>query len=433
MALELVILLLVSLVVFLFYRESRLKQQIQTLKENNIQLQMGLQQEVAKLEYEKKLHVEKIQVFQEARQKLSENFESISLNALAKNTEQFLHLAKQSFDGLHQVSKGELDQRKESIEHLVKPLKESLTKLDTEIIKLEKERKGESESLKEQIKTLSSVEKELQKETANLIKALRLPDVRGRWGEVQLKRVVEIAGMINYCDFFEQTSFSHEGDLHRPDMIIKLPGNREIIIDAKTPFAAFLEASQEVDEEKRLELMQTHAKQLRAHITSLGKKSYWSLLERTPEFVILFLPAETFFYAALQADPSILELATKENVVMATPSSLIGLLKTIAYSWKEFKISEGYKEVASLGHELYKRLSDMTKHFSSLGKSLNSSVDYFNKAMGSLESRVLISARKFKELGAAPEEISIETVEMIDKKTRELALDVKQDKEEIIF
>lgn len=384
----------------------------------------------AKIDSEKLRYDEKIKTLEDAKQLLSDKFEALSLNALNKNSEQFLHLAKKSFEQLKESSTSDLDKRQQSIEHIVKPLKESLTKMDEELKRLEVSRKGDTSALKQQLESLVDVETKLKQETSNLVKALRLPDVRGRWGEVQLRRVVELAGMINYCDFEEQKAISAE---QRPDMIINLPGNRQVIIDAKAPFTAFLDANQEEDEEKRFKLLQSHAKHLKHHISSLSKKAYWKSVTNAPEFVILFLPAETFFHAALQADPSLIELATKENIIIATPSSLIGLLKSIAYSWKEFRLSENYKEVAVIGHELYKRLYDLNKHISSLGKSLNTSVDHFNKTVGSYESRVLVSARKFKDLGAGSEEISIDPIHSITAITRETKISDDKKEDEIIL
>lgn len=389
------------------YREFKHKEKIQKIEETNQELQLTLQ-------FEKRIYEEKIKTISQAK----EQFEALSSAALAKNNEQFLFLAGQAFENLHQKSKGEIDAKGVAIEHLVKPLQETLQKLDGGIKEWEKERRGEHILIKEQLRTLFESEKELKKETANLIKALRLPEVRGRWGEIQLRRLVEMSGLIPYCDFFEQTTLLSKDENLRPDMMIHLPGERKIIIDSKVPLQAFLDAIAEEDEEKKLASLDLHAKQLRSHITMLGRKNYWQHLECTPEFVILFLPTDTLFQAALQADPSLIELAAGENVVLATPSTLIGLLKAIAYSWKEAKLSEGYKEVAKLGAELHKRLFDLNKHFQNLGRQLNSSVDHFNKAMGSYESRVLVTARKFQELGAASAEITLDPIEDIERKAK---------------
>lgn len=409
------------------YREIYLKRQLKTAKSQCKDLEKRLAQKEADydkltltLDHQKELFEERISAIQMAKEQLSEKFESLSLSALSKNNQQFLDLAKKTFEQFHQTSKNDLDKKHQSFEHLVSPLKESLKKLDDEVKQLEKERRGEREALKEQIKMLSESEQQLQKETANLVKALRLPDVRGKWGEMQLKRVVEMAGMINFCDFVEQQSYKEDNKDMRPDMIIKLPAGREVIIDAKAPFTAFLDANQEKDEDAKWELLQKHAKHLKHHIQALGKKSYWKYVERTPEFVILFLPAETFFHAALQADPSLIELSAQHNIVLATPSSLIGLLKAIAFGWKEQRLSQSYQEVAKIGQELYKRLYDMNKHLSSLGKSINNVVDHYNKSIGSFETRVLSSARKFQELGAASKEIAIDENNQVEKHTRAL-------------
>ncbi len=398
-------------VIFAIYREFYHKEKIQKLHERNQQLQLTL-------EFEKRIYEEKIASIEEAKEQLSEKFEALSREALSKNNEQFLLLAHQAFEVHHQKSKGELDVKSQSIENLVKPLQESLQKLDGGIKEWEKERRGETILLKEQLRQLADSEKELKKETANLIKALRLPDVRGRWGEIQLRRIVELTGLIQYCDFLEQPTLPTKEETLRPDMMIKLPGERNIIIDSKVPLQAFLDSIGEEDEEKKLTHLESHARQLRQHIAMLGKKSYWQHLESTPEFVILFLPTDTLFQAALQVDPSLIELAAGENVVLATPSTLIGLLKAIAYSWKEAKLSEGYKEVARLGAELHKRLFDLSRHFQGLGRQLNSCVDHFNKAMGSYDARVLVTARKFQELGAASHEITLDPIEEVERKAK---------------
>ncbi len=398
-------------VVIIIYREFQHKDKIQKLQETNQELQLMLQ-------FEKRIYEEKIASIQEAKEQLTEKFDVLSAEALSKNNEQFLLLAGQAFEVHHQKSKGEIEAKTVSIENLVKPLKETLQKLDGEIKEWEKERRGEHVLIREQLRLLAESEKDLKKETANLIKALRLPQVRGRWGEIQLRRVVEISGLVQYCDFLEQPALSNKEESLRPDMMIKLPGERNIIIDSKVPLQAFLDAIAEEDEEKKVTFLESHAKQLRQHINLLGKKSYWQHLESTPEFVILFLPTDTLFQAALQVDASIIELAAGENIVLATPSTLIGLLKGIAYSWKEARLSEGYKEVARLGSELHKRLFDLNRHFQGLGKNLNSCVDHFNKAMGSYESRVMVTARKFQELGAASGEITLDPLEQVERKAK---------------
>ena len=372
------------------------------------------------------LHQEKLKELNEFKQRLKESFQSLSLEALEKNNKQFLDLAKSTFTTLHEQSKGELSKKEQSIKSLVDPIKEQLSKLDEGMKTVEKERKGDQKALREHLSHLVEMEKLLQKETADLSRALRMPDVRGKWGELQLKRVVEMAGMLSHCDFSEQQSYDHDEGVHRPDLVVHLPGRRTIIVDSKAPFNCYIQAMETSDTHKQDELLQKHAKHLKNHIAALGKKSYWKHLDNTPEFVVLFLPAETFFSSALQKDGSLIEYGAQNNVILATPTTLIGLLRAIAYGWKQETFSENAKRVSEVGHELYKRLSDMAKHFSSLGKSLNQSVDSYNRTVGSFESRVHVSAKKLRQLGAASQEIEVSAPTYIEKQTRSLSLNMEE-------
>ncbi len=292
---------------------------------------------------------------------------------------------------------------------VLEPVKQSLTKLDDNMRAIEKERKGESEVLKG-----------LRDETANLARALRKPDIRGMWGELQLKRVVELSGMVNQCDFFEQTVKEGDDKIVRPDLIIRLPGDKQVIVDAKVPFEAFLEACSTEDLVIKAQKLKDHARLVKQHIQQLSKKAYWQQFQPTPEFVILFLPTEVFLSAAVEADPTLIELGATHGVVIVTPTTLIGLLKAIAYGWKQDTFSKHAKEISDLGHELHKRLSDMCKHWTQVGRSLSSSVDSYNKAMGSFEKRVLVSARKLQEWGAASNEIPLDDIELVEKIPRDL-------------
>lgn len=377
-----------------------------------------------------KFQLAKAEFLENAEAKLKETFSALSFESLQKSHQTFLELAGENFAKFHMQSKGELDKKEHSILKLVQPVQESLVKLDDGLKKLEKERRGEQEIIKEQMRAMNEAEKALRQETANLVSALRKPDVRGMWGEIQLKRVIEMAGMLNYCDFFEQQVFTGDEGRLRPDVVIRLPGSRNIVIDAKSPFEAFLEANQATDEKIRLEKLQTHARHLRTHIMQLSKKSYWSHFDQVPEFVILFLPAEIFFSSALQQDPSLIELGADQGVIIATPTSLIGLLRAVAYGWKQDQFSKNALEISQLGKELYKRVYDMTKHFSSMGKSLGNAVDSYNKAMGTLERRVLVSARRFKEFGAAADSIDLEPAEFLDHLPKTSAL-IPSETEEI--
>ncbi|NGX50425.1 MAG: DNA recombination protein RmuC [Chlamydiae bacterium] len=381
----------------------------QKLKEENIRLK-------AEKEAEQRATEEKLALVVSSQERLSQAFKALSAEALEKSSSSFLQLAKETLGKFQEKAKGDLDKRHQSIEEVLKPVKESLKKLDSGMHAIEKERKGEHESLKQQLKMMVEAEKELRIETSTLVKAFRAPIVRGQWGEMQLRRVVELAGMVNHCDFYEQKT--EEG--MRPDLIVRLPGGKQVIVDAKTPCDAYLEALQAQDVEIKEERLKTHARHVRQHVMALGKKAYWQRFQPTPEFVVLFIPSDNFFSAALEFDPSLIEVGVEQGVIIATPTTLIGLLRAIAYGWKQENLSRHAEEVSKLGHELYKRIADMRDHWSKVGRTLSSSVEAYNRAVGSLESRVLVSARKFKEMGAASSALELENLEAIDRIPREL-------------
>lgn len=353
---------------------------------------------------------ENLTFVKKANEEIKDAFRALSQEALERNNSAFLDLAKTKLETFQEKAKGDLEKKQQSIHELVKPVKETLGKLDEGLQKLEKERKGDHVSLKSQVDSLS-------KETANLVKALRKPISRGRWGEIQLKRVVEMAGMLSHCDFLEQEI--GEGSL-RPDLIVKLPGGRQVIIDAKVPLEHYLDAMQSEDEAFREEKLKSHARLIRSHVSLLSKKSYHQYFNPTPEFVVLFLPSESFFSAALQYDPTLIEYGADQGVIIATPTTLIALLRAVAYGWKQENLSLHAQQVSDLGHELYKRIADMNEHFAKMGRSLGSAVDAYNKGIGSLESRVLVTARRFKEMGAAASKLEIDVGEPIEKTTREI-------------
>jgi DNA recombination protein RmuC len=393
------------------------------IEEQNQSIKAALrekEEECLALFTEQKIAEEKLNMLFQAEEQLKNAFQSLSSEALEKNNRSFLELAKTSLEKFQEGAKGDLEKRQSAIVELLTPVKESLQKLDQGVREIEKQRKGDQEALKEQVRSLLENEKQLKQETSNLVKALRTPLARGRWGEIQLRRVVELAGMLNHCDFFEQREEVGDVQRMRPDLIVRLPGGRQVVVDAKTPLEAYLEAIHLEDEHARALKLKDHARQVRAHVSALGKKAYWERFQPTPEFVILFLPAETFFSAALEFDPGLIEAGAEHNVIIATPTTLIALLRAVAYGWKQESLSREVEKLHELGNDLYKRLIDMTNHFAKMGRSLGSAVEAYNKGVGSLESRVLVTARKFKDLGISHGQIEIEEAECIDKVPREL-------------
>ena len=375
-----------------------------------------------RLEEERKANQEKLTVLNNAESKLADAFKALSADALRSNNQSFLDLAKQNLEAFQQNAKGELERRQSAIGDLIKPLKDSLEKVDGKIGELEKNRVGAYSELREQVKVLAQSHLQLQSETGNLVKALRVPHVRGRWGEIQLRRVVELAGMLQYCDFVEQETVATEDSRIRPDLIVKLPGNRTIVVDSKVPFDAFYESISTTDEEVRASRLKDHARLVRTHVQSLSRKSYWETVQPTPEFVLLFLPGETFYSAALENDPKLIEDGVSQGVIIATPTTLIALLKAVSYGWRQEQMADNAQEVSDLAKTLYDRLRVFTNHFDDIGRNLDRALDAYNKGVRSLESRVLVTARRFKERGAIAGE-EIELLEPVDKAARALSRD----------
>lgn len=325
-----------------------------------------------------------------------------------------------SAEALEQTNQSLFEAQQRDLEEKQKTIGEMVDKIHAQMRLLENERKSDHGAMKQQLRALMDSEHQLKSETSKLVKALRSPAGRGRWGEIQLKRVVELAGMLQHCDFFEQGYDMTEGQRRKPDLIVRLPGERQVIIDAKVPLEAYLDGIDMGEETLRLEKFRQHARHVKDHITILGKKTYWEHFQPTPEFVVLFLPSETIFAIAMEADPALIEYGAGQGVILATPTTLIALLRAVAYGWKQESLSRHAQQVSDLGHELYKRVSDLSGHWIHLGKALNQAVDAFNQATGSLERNVLSSARKFSELGAASSLNPIKEIEIIETVTRKL-------------
>jgi DNA recombination protein RmuC len=391
-----VIMVLLALLVTVFNQKEMIREKLTAAQIENAKLEASINEQ-------NKSFKERIEIINESKEKLEEVFKGISAQALQK---------------MEEKSYVEEERRGRALSDLMKPMKESLLKLDDKMNALEKDRKGDKETLTEQLRRVAESEKDLLKETKGLKDALSKPEIRGMWGEMQLKRTIEVSGMINHCDFLEQSVEETENGRIRPDMIIKLAGNRTIIVDSKAPIEGFLKAlSVDSESEKKVEL-ERHARHLKTHIQMLSKKKYYEGVAETPEFVVLFIPSEAFLSSALQMDPTLIEVAARLNVILATPTTLIGLLRSISYGWKTENLTQNARAIQSLGCELYKRLLDMSKHLSAMGKSLSSAVDGYNKTIGTYERRVLSSARKFEELGAASTELIPTTFELIDAELR---------------
>ncbi|WP_455378930.1 DNA recombination protein RmuC, partial [Petrachloros mirabilis] len=354
----------------------------------------------------------------QARHELAEAFQALSGEALKQNNEAFLNLAKTSFQALHAEAKGDLAQRQQAIDQLVKPLTESLNRYDEQLRIVEQSRQAAYGGLDQHLKSLAETQHKLQQETGNLVNALRVPSVRGRWGEITLKRVVELAGMVAHCDFVEQESVNSEDGRLRPDMVVQLPGGRQIIVDAKTVLAGYLDAHEATSEERRLEGLRRHAAQVRARMEELSLKAYWSQFEQAPEFVVLFLPGEQFLGAALEQNPRLVEDGFSHGVVLATPTTLMALLKAVAYGWRQERLAAHAEDAGKLGKDLYERMAVLADHLNDVGQALGKGVASYNKAVGSLETRILPAARRFKELGVSSDKeiASLSPVEVVSRK-----------------
>jgi len=357
--------------------------------------------------------------FAQLRQEMSQVFGNLSSAALKSNNESFLKLAQEKLKQFQIHATKDMEQREKSVENLVKPIREALEKTEHQIHQIEKERKQSYGTLTQQIETMAQTQQLLQNETRNLVQALRRPEVRGQWGEITLKRLAELAGMVEYCDFFEQEHTQAEDGAIRPDMIVRLPAGREIIVDVKTPLDAYINAIEAKDDDQREKDLTRHVRNVRERVRELSSKGYWSQFKRSPDFVVLFIPGDQFLSAALERDHSLLEDALKQKVILATPTSLVALLRAIAFGWRQEALTENADLIRQLGEDLYKRLATFGEHLTRLGKNLGSSVESFNKTVGSLERQVVPGARKLNELGIHSSK-KLEPPEPIDKTVRSI-------------
>ncbi|TFG40328.1 MAG: DNA recombination protein RmuC [Chromatiales bacterium] len=368
---------------------------------------------------QKRMTEERESAFELANARLTQTFAELSNRSLQANSDTFLKLAEQRLGTQQEKAKSELSEREKAVEALVKPINDALKASLQQISELEKSRSEAYGGIKNQLEEMQLNQKSLRQETQNLVNALRRPEVRGRWGEITLRRLVELAGMVEHCDFVEQVHTEADGQIFRPDMVVRMPDQRELIVDVKTPLDAYLAAAEAPDDVQRKLGLERHAKNVRAHIRMLASKAYWNQFDESPEFVILFIPGDQFLSAALNEQPDLIEYALSKQIILATPTSFVALLKAVAYGWRQMSLADNAKEIRVLAEDLYGRLATFVSHLNKVGRQLAGSVENYNKAVGSLERSVLPGARKFVELGVHPSK-EIEKLESLEPVPRTL-------------
>jgi len=394
----------------------RAQRLITSLKEENASLK-------ATVDVERRASGEKVTIIENARAQLSETFTALSSQALRNSTEEFLKLAQENLKQLHIEARGDLDQKEKSIDNLLNPVKEALNRTDQQLRELEKERKEAYGSLTKHLETMAQTQLLLQGETRNLVQALRRPEVRGQWGEITLKRLAELAGMVEYCDFYEQETVQGETGALRPDMVVRMPDGREIVVDVKTPLDAYLSAVEAPDDAVRAWHLERHARKVRERVRELAGRNYWAQFKHSPDFVVMFIPGDQFLSAALDIDRDLLEYALGQKVILATPTSFVALLRAVAFGWRQQSLAENAERIRDVGEDLYQRLSTFTEHLAKLGKNLGSSVDYYNKAVGSFERQVIPGARKFSEMGITSRK-PLHDLDQLEKGVRHMGGDI---------
>jgi len=374
------------------------------------------------IDSERKIAEEKAIMLEQMTNRMTDSFKALSASALSANNRSFIDLAGQTFTQYVEAAKHDFETREKAVKEFIRPVADALDNYDRQVRSMEKAREKAYGELSQQMVSLSHTQNALQQETGKLVNALKKPHVRGRWGELTLRRVVELAGMQNRCDFFEQQTEETRGNGTRPDMIIQLPGDRKIVVDSKVPIIAYLDSLETENQDQVEAMLDRHAVHVRTHVKQLAAKEYWTRFNPTPEFVVLFMPGENFFSAALAKEPGLIEDAASKGVILATPTTLISLLKAVAYGWKQESTTENARIISELGNELYNRLAKMVGHFNTLGSDLDKCVGTYNKAVGSLERRVLPTARKFEELGMIIKgEKNIPRLAPVDNKPRTMA------------